>query len=87
VELYQPMPLARICSGSAADNNAIANLWSVVITRPLGLTNDDDKTIKEGGVYNVGFISRQSSFLEQHVRFSWLSVRLHCNYRKTRGAP
>jgi hypothetical protein len=23
--------------------------------RPLGLTNDDDKALKEGGVYNVGF--------------------------------
>lgn len=45
--------------GSAADNNAIANwkdgMWTVVLTRPLGLTNDDDKTLKAGGVYNVGF--------------------------------
>ncbi|HEX9275482.1 MAG TPA: ethylbenzene dehydrogenase-related protein [Casimicrobiaceae bacterium] len=45
--------------GSAADNNAIANwengTWTVVIVRPLGLTNDDDKSLKEGGVYNVGF--------------------------------
>jgi hypothetical protein len=23
--------------------------------RPLGLANDDDKTLKAGGVYNVGF--------------------------------
>ena len=46
-------------SGSAADNNAIASwkdgLWSVVLIRPLGLTNADDKALKEGGVYNVGF--------------------------------
>ena len=45
--------------GSAADNNAIANwkdgVWTLVLTRPLGLTNDDDKTLKEGGIYNVGF--------------------------------
>lgn len=45
--------------GSAADNNAIANWkngeWTVVMTRPLNLTNDDDKALKEGGVYNVGF--------------------------------
>lgn len=45
--------------GSAADNNAIASwkdgMWTVVLTRPLGLTNDDDKNLKEGGVYNVGF--------------------------------
>ncbi len=44
---------------SAADNNAIANwkdgLWSVVLVRPLGLTNSDDKSLKVGGVYNVGF--------------------------------
>jgi hypothetical protein len=45
--------------GSAADNQAIANwkdgMWTVVLVRPLRLTNDDDKALKEGGVYNVGF--------------------------------
>lgn len=45
--------------GSAADNNAIANwkdgMWTVVLIRPLGLTNDDDKMLKAGGVYNIGF--------------------------------
>jgi hypothetical protein len=45
--------------GSAADNNAIASWkdgkWTVVMIRPLGLTNDDDKTLKSGGVYNIGF--------------------------------
>jgi hypothetical protein len=45
--------------GSAADNNAISSwkdgVWTVVMIRPLGLTNDDDKTLKAGGVYNVGF--------------------------------
>jgi hypothetical protein len=45
--------------GSAADNKAIANwkdgVWTVVLVRPLGLTNADDKTLKDGGVYNVGF--------------------------------
>ncbi len=45
--------------GSAADNNAIASwkdgTWTVVVIRPLGLANDDDKSLKEGGVYNVGF--------------------------------
>jgi len=44
--------------GSAADNNAIASwkdgVWSVVIIRPLGLANSDDKALKAGGVYNVG---------------------------------
>ena len=45
--------------GSAADNNAIASwkdgMWTVVLIRPLGLTNGDDKNLKEGSVYNVGF--------------------------------
>lgn len=45
--------------GSAADNNAIASWkdgkWTVVIIRPLGLANDDDKALKAGGIYNVGF--------------------------------
>jgi hypothetical protein len=45
--------------GSAADNNAIASwkdgVWTVVMIRPLGLNNPDDKALKEGGVYNVGF--------------------------------
>jgi hypothetical protein len=46
-------------AGSAADNNAIASwkdgTWTVVMIRPLGLTNADDKNLKAGGVYNVGF--------------------------------
>ncbi|HJV26496.1 MAG TPA: ethylbenzene dehydrogenase-related protein [Aromatoleum sp.] len=46
-------------SGSAADNNAIASwkdgVWTVVMIRPLALTNADDKALKPGTVYNVGF--------------------------------
>lgn len=49
----------QAAQGSAADNGAIASwkdgVWTVVIIRPLSLTNDDDKSLKEGGVYNVGF--------------------------------
>lgn len=49
----------QAAQGSAADNSAIGSwkdgVWTVVIIRPLGLTNDDDKSLKEGGVYNVGF--------------------------------
>ncbi|RPI43975.1 MAG: hypothetical protein EHM59_14035 [Betaproteobacteria bacterium] len=45
--------------GSAADNKAIASwkdgVWTVVMIRPLGLTNADDKALKDGAVYNVGF--------------------------------
>ena len=45
--------------GSAADNNTIATwkdgVWTLVLVRPLGLANKDDKPLKAGGVYNVGF--------------------------------
>ena len=45
--------------GSAADNNALASwkdgMWTVLMVRPLGLANADDKSLKAGGVYNVGF--------------------------------
>ncbi|OGI70459.1 MAG: hypothetical protein A2W18_10300, partial [Candidatus Muproteobacteria bacterium RBG_16_60_9] len=61
--------------GSAADNNAIAdwkdNMWTVVVTRPLGLTNDDDKTLKAGGVYSVGFAVHDDNITTRghHVSF------------------
>ncbi|WP_292932636.1 ethylbenzene dehydrogenase-related protein [Noviherbaspirillum sp.] len=61
--------------GSAADNNAIASWkngeWTVVMIRPLGLTNDDDKTLKEGGVYNVGFAVHDDNITTRghHVSF------------------
>ena len=45
--------------GSAADNNASGKwqdgAWTIVVARPLGLANADDKALKEGGVYSVGF--------------------------------
>jgi ethylbenzene dehydrogenase len=61
--------------GSAADNNAIASwkdgTWTVVIIRPLGLANDDDKSLKEGGVYNVGFATHDDNITTRghHVSF------------------
>ncbi len=61
--------------GSAADNNAIASwkdgMWTVVIIRPLGLANDDDKSLKEGGVYNVGFAVHDDNITTRghHVSF------------------
>ena len=46
-------------TGSAADNEARGQwqdgTWTVVIVRPLGLANADDKALKAGGVYSVGF--------------------------------
>lgn len=62
--------------GSAADNNAIANwkdgVWTVVVIRPLGLTNADHKTLKDGGVYNVGFAVHDDNITTRghHVSFN-----------------
>jgi len=61
--------------GSAADNRALANwkdgAWTVVIVRPLGLANDDDKSLKAGGVYNVGFAVHDDNITTRghHVSF------------------
>jgi hypothetical protein len=61
--------------GSAADNNAIGSWkdgkWTVLIIRPLGLSNADDKTLKEGGVYNVGFAVHDDNITTRghHVSF------------------
>ncbi len=61
--------------GSAADNNTISGwkdgMWSVVLTRPLGLTNADDKMLKAGGVYNVGFAVHDDNITTRghHVSF------------------
>ncbi|MBS1158728.1 MAG: cytC6 [Proteobacteria bacterium] len=45
--------------GSAADNNAIASwrdgVWTMLLIRPLGLTNNDDKALQAGGIYHLGF--------------------------------
>jgi hypothetical protein len=45
--------------GSAADNSSTATykdgVWTMVLKRPLGLLNKDDKPLKAGGVYQVGF--------------------------------
>ena len=39
--------------------------------RPLGLTNSDDKTLKEGGIYNVGFAVHDDNIITRghHVSF------------------
>jgi len=61
--------------GSAADNNAIASwkdgYWTVLMIRPLGLTNDDDKSLRAGGVYNVGFAVHDDNITTRghHVSF------------------
>jgi len=61
--------------GSAADNNAIASwkdgMWTVVMIRPLGLNNADDKALQAGGVYNVGFAVHDDNITTRghHISF------------------
>ena len=61
--------------GSAADNRALAGWqdgkWTVVLVRPLGLGNADDKALKDGGVYNVGFAVHDDNITTRghHVSF------------------
>ena len=67
---------AADAKGSAADNKAIASwkdgVWTVVMIRPLGLANPDDKALKEGGVYNVGFAVHDDNITTRghHVSFT-----------------
>ena len=61
--------------GSAADNKALAGwkdgTWTVVIVRPLNSGNDDDKPLKDGGVYSVGFAVHDDNVTTRghHVSF------------------
>lgn len=61
--------------GSAADNRAIAQwkdgAWTVVVVRPLDTGNPDDKVLREGAVYNVGFAVHDDNITTRghHVSF------------------
>jgi hypothetical protein len=61
--------------GSAADNNALARWkdgqWTVVMVRPLNLANADDKALKDGAVFNVGFAVHDDNITTRghHVSF------------------
>lgn len=46
-------------------------MWTVVLIRPLGLANADDKSLKVGGVYNVGFAVHDDNITTRghHVSF------------------
>jgi hypothetical protein len=61
--------------GSAADNNAIASwkdgMWTLLMIRPLGLPNADDKALRAGGIYNVGFAAHDDNITTRghHVSF------------------
>jgi hypothetical protein len=66
---------AKEAAGSAADNKAHGawkdGTWTVVIARPLNLANDDDKALKEGGVYTMGFAVHDDNITTRghHVSF------------------
>jgi len=62
--------------GSAADNNRSKGVWkdgvwTVEWARKLGLTNPDDKTLKEGGVYTFSFGTHDDNITTRghHVSF------------------
>lgn len=63
-------------TGSAADNKAQGiwkdGQWTVVLVRPMNLTNPDDKALREGGVYNVGFAVHEDQITTRghHVSFT-----------------
>lgn len=62
-------------AGSAADNKATGTwkdgAWTVVITRPMALSNDDDKALKPGSVNNIGFAVHDDNIAGRghHVSF------------------
>lgn len=62
-------------SGSAIDSTATSEWkdgkWTVVIVRPLGLANADDKVLKDGSVVNVGFAVHDDNITTRghHVSF------------------
>ncbi len=67
---------AADAAGSAADNKGSGvwkdGMWTVVITRPLNLTNADDKTLKPGGVYNVGFAVHDDNIKTRGHHVGWV---------------
>jgi hypothetical protein len=62
-------------SGSAADNKGAGvwsnGEWTVLVIRPLGLAHADDKALREGGVYGVGFAVHDDNITTRghHVSF------------------
>jgi hypothetical protein len=62
--------------GSAADNdNAVGSwkdgMWTVVWARPLNLSNSDDKSLKAGGVYTVGFAVHDDNITTRGHHVYW----------------
>jgi len=63
-------------TGSAADNKHAEGtwengMWTVVWTRPLNLSNPDDKALKPGGVYTFGFAVHDDNITTRGHHVSW----------------
>ena len=67
---------AADAAGSAADNKATGTwkdgTWTVVMVRPLNLANPDDKALKAGGVYNVGFAVHDDNITTRGHHVGWV---------------
>ena len=67
---------AADATGSAADNKGMGSwkdgMWTVVMIRPLGLANADDKALKAGGVYNVGFAVHDDNITSRGHQISFV---------------
>ena len=61
---------------STADNRGTGTwkdgVWTVVMVRPLGMTNPDDKTLKSGVVYNVGFAVHDDNISSRGHHVGWV---------------
>jgi hypothetical protein len=63
-------------TGSAADNESAKGvwkdgIWTVIWARKLNLPNDDDKALKQGGIYTFGFAVHDDNIATRghHVSF------------------
>jgi hypothetical protein len=46
-------------------------MWTVVWARPLNLTNPDDKALKAGGVYTIGFAVHDDNITTRGHHVYW----------------
>ncbi|GIK24577.1 MAG: hypothetical protein BroJett006_08230 [Betaproteobacteria bacterium] len=69
---------AEDAAGSAKDNKGFGTwrdgMWTVVMVRPLALANPDDKALKPGGVYNVGFAVHDNNVTSRGHHVSYVKT-------------
>jgi hypothetical protein len=66
----------EMTKGSAADNDKASGtwkdgMWTVVWTRPLNLSNADDKSLKVGSVYTIGFAVHDDNITTRGHHVYW----------------